>query len=93
MGTRSLHPSHYPHKAEREFAKWDAKVEKRWGHPDSDPANLCQWFDSLERRYRADKRLWELFVGADRSVPSTCLYNSFRRHLLRGDGVKLRADA
>lgn len=46
--------------AEREFAEWDAKAGKRWAHPDSDPANLCQWFDSLERRYRADKRLWEL---------------------------------
>ena len=41
----------------------------------------------------ADKRLWELFVGSDRSVRSNCLYNSYRRHLLRGDGVKVRANA
>ena len=79
--------------AEREFAEWDAKVTKKWAHPDADPANLCQWFDALERRYQADKRLWLLFVGADRSVRSNCLYNSFRRHLLRNDGTKLRADA
>ena len=77
--------------AEREFAEWDAKAGKRWAHPDSDPASLCQWFDSLERRHRADKRLWELFVGADRSVRSNCLYNSFRRMLLSGG--KLRANA
>jgi len=78
---------------EREFAEWDTKATKRWAHPDADPAHLCQWFDALERRYRADKRLWELFVGADRSVRSNCLYNSFRRLLLRGDGTKLRANA
>ena len=77
--------------AEREFAECDAKAGKRWAHPDSDSANLCQWFDSLERRYRADKRLWELFVGADRSVRSNRLYNSFRDLLLRGE--KLRANA
>src|SRR5271165_746680 len=65
--------------AEREFAEWDAKTTKKWAHPDADPANLCQWFDALERRYRADKRLWELFTGGDRSVRSNCLYNSFRR--------------
>lgn len=80
--------------AEREFAEWDAKPGKqRWAHPDADPANLCQWFDALERRYQADKKLWLMFVGADRSVRSNCLYNSFRRHLLRRDGTKLRADA
>ena len=77
--------------AEREFAEWDAKATKKWAHPDADPAHLCQWFDSLERRYRADKHLWELFVGADRSVRSNCLYNSFRRLLLSGG--KLRANA
>ncbi|MGB2635474.1 MAG: hypothetical protein WAM58_16205 [Candidatus Acidiferrum sp.] len=80
--------------AEREFAEWDAKPGKqRWAHPDADPANLCQWFDALERRYQADKKLWLMFVGADRSVRSNCLYNSFRRHLLRCDGTKLRANA
>jgi hypothetical protein len=79
--------------AEREFAEWDAKTTKKWAHPDADPAHLCHWFDSLERRYQADKKLWLMFVGADRSVRSNCLYNSFRRHLLRGDGTKLRANA
>lgn len=80
--------------AEREFAEWDAKPGKqRWAHPDADPAHLCQWFDALERRYQADKRLWELFTGGERSMRSNCLYNSFRRLLLRGDGTKLRANA
>ncbi len=79
--------------AEGEFAEWDAKATQKWAHPDADPAHLCHWFDSLERRYRADKRLWELFTGGDRSVRSNCLYNSFRRHLLRCDGTKLRANA
>ncbi len=79
--------------AEQEFAEWDAKATKKWAHPDDDPANLCQWFDSLERRYKADRNLWLLFTGGDRSVRSNCLYNSFRRHLLRRDGTKLRANA
>jgi hypothetical protein len=77
--------------AEREFTEWDAKATKKWAHPDADPANLCQWFDALERRYQADKRLWLLFVGADRSVRSNCLYNSFRRLLLSNG--KTRANA
>jgi hypothetical protein len=77
--------------AEGEFAEWDAKATQKWAHPDADPANLCHWFDSLERRYRADKRLWELFTGGDRSVRSNCLYNSFRRLLLSSG--KTRANA
>ncbi len=32
--------------AEGEFAEWDAKATQKWAHPDADPANLCQWFDS-----------------------------------------------
>jgi acyl transferase domain-containing protein len=79
--------------AEREFAEWDAKATQKWAHPDADPANLCHWFDSLERRYKADRNLWLLFTGGDRSMRSNCLYNSFRRHLLRRDGTKLRANA
>ena len=79
--------------AEREFAEWDAKATQKWAHPDADPANLCHWFDSLERRYKADRNLWLLFTGGDLSMRSNCLYNSFRRHLLRRDGTKLRANA
>lgn len=79
--------------AEGEFAEWDAKATQKWAHPDADPANLCYWFDSLERRYKADRNLWLLFTGGDRSMRSNCLYNSFRRHLLRRDGTKLRANA
>jgi hypothetical protein len=79
--------------AEGEFAEWDAKAAQKWAHPDADPANLCHWFDSLERRYKADRNLWLLFTGGDRSMRSNCLYNSFRRHLLRRDGTKLRANA
>jgi hypothetical protein len=79
--------------AEGEFAEWDAKATQKWAHPDADPANLCHWFDSLERRYKADRNLWLLFTGGDRSMRSNCLYNSFRRHLLRRDATKLRANA
>ncbi len=79
--------------AEGEFAEWDAKATQKWAHPDADPANLCHWFDSLERRYKADRNLWLLFTGGDRSMRSNCLYNSFRRHLLLRDGTKLRANA
>ena len=79
--------------AEGEFAEWDAKATQKWAHPDADPANLCHWFDSLERRYKADRNLWLLFTGGDRSMRSNCLYNSFRRHLLRRDSTKLRANA
>jgi hypothetical protein len=77
--------------AEREFAEWDAKATQKWAHPDADPANLCHWFDSLERRYKADRNLWLLFTGGDRSVRSNCLYNSFRRLLLSNG--KTRANA
>src|ERR1700721_2723017 len=78
--------------AEGEFAEWDSKATQKWAHPDADPANLCHWFDSLERRYKADRNLWLLFTGGDRSMRSNCLYNSFRRHLLPRDGTKLRAN-
>jgi hypothetical protein len=55
------------------------------------PDNLCEWFDSLEEQYQADKRLWLLFVGKDRSRRSNLMYCEYRDALL--SGRKLRADA
>jgi hypothetical protein len=77
--------------AEREWAKIDAKADRRWAHPASDPRDLCDWFDALERRYKAEKKLWLLFVGKDRSVRSNRMYLDFRRALLT-EG-RTRADA
>ena len=33
--------------AEREWAKIDARADRRWAHPGSDPKNVCDWFDAL----------------------------------------------
>ena len=46
------------------------------------PDNLCEWFDSLEAQYIADKRLWLLFVGKDRSRQSNLMYCQFRLDLM-----------
>ena len=42
-------------------------------------------------QYQADKRLWLLFVGADRSRRSNLMYCEYRKMLLFGG--KLRAHA
>jgi hypothetical protein len=55
------------------------------------PDNLCEWFDALEDRYEADKRLWLLFVEKDRSRRSNLMYCEYRGALL--SGKSLRADA
>lgn len=55
------------------------------------PDNLCEWFDALEEQYQADKRLWLLFVGKDRSRRSNLMYCEYRDALL--SGRKLRANA
>ena len=68
--------------AEREFAEWDAKATKKWAHPDADPANLCQWFDALERRYKADRLVATLHRGRPLRTSQLPL-QLFRRHLLR----------
>jgi len=77
--------------AERKWAKIDARATPRWAHAGSDPKNLCDWFDALERRFKAEKKLWLLFVGKDRSVRSNRVYLNFRRAILAGG--RTRADA
>jgi hypothetical protein len=67
-------------------------AEKRWAKPDADPErNVCAWFDALEARYQADKKLWLLFTAGDRSVRSNRMYLDFCRALLT-EG-RTRADA
>ena len=78
-------------KAERKFARLDARDKRGWAHPDSDPKDLCDWFDALDDRYKAENRLWMLFVGKDRSIRSNLMYLEFRRVLLAG--ARTRADA
>lgn len=73
--------------AAREFEKLDRIAKAQKGVPD----NLCAWFDALEEQYQADKRLWLLFVGADRSRRSNLMYCEYRKMLLFGG--KLRAHA
>ena len=75
-------------RAARNFEKLDRIAKAQKGVPD----NLCAWFDSLEAQYVADKRLWLLFVGADRSRRSNVMYCEYRRMLLLS-GEKLRANA
>lgn len=55
------------------------------------PENLVEWFDALEDRYVADKKLWELFTGADRSPRSNKMYNEFRLILLQGKTTRPNA--
>ena len=74
-------------RAGKKFEKLDRIAKEQHGIPD----NLCEWFDSLEAQYLADKRLWLLFVGADRSRRSNLMYCEYRKMLLSWG--KLRADA
>ena len=73
--------------AERSFEKIDRSAKAQLGIPD----NLCAWFDSLEERYEAEKRLWNLFTAGDRSPRTGRMYLQFREALLAGG--KVRADA
>jgi hypothetical protein len=74
-------------RAAKRFEKIDRIAKAHQGIPD----NLCAWFDALEQQYQADKRLWLLFVGADRSRRSNLMYCEYRKMLLSGE--KSRADA
>lgn len=74
-------------RAAKKFEKLDRIAKAQKGIPD----NLCAWFDALEEQYKSDKRLWLLFVGADRSRRSNLMYCEYRKMLLSGE--KLRADA
>ena len=86
---------------EREFAEacdalvaaekaW-AVIDKRAKAQDGIPDNLCEWFDMLEVRYQADKRLWILFTGEDRSRRSNLMYVEFSRALLSGKSIRTDA--
>jgi len=74
-------------RAAKRFEKIDRIAKAQQGIPD----NLCEWFDSMEAQYVADKRLWLLFVGADRSRRSNLMYCEYRKTLLAGKSS--RADA
>ncbi len=73
--------------AERKWEKIDARAKAEKGIAE----NLCEWFDALEARYQADKKLWLLFVGKDRSPKSNKMYCEYRKMLLSGG--KLRGNA
>ena len=74
-------------RAAKRFEKLDRVAKAQKGIPE----NLCAWFDALEEQYVTDKRLWLLFVGADRSRRSNVMYCEYRKMLLSGE--KLRANA
>jgi len=71
--------------AERKFDRLDGKVRT------DSSADVCDWFDALEERYRAEKRVWELFTAGERSRRMGKLYLKFRESLFSGQ--PLRADA
>jgi hypothetical protein len=71
--------------AERKFDKLDAKVRT------DSSADVCKWFDALEERYLAEKRVWQLFTAGERSRRMGMLYLRFRESLFTG--LPLRADA
>ena len=72
-------------KADRKFKKLDVKVKL---NPWTDAG---AWFDALEERYKAEKRVWEIFSAGDRSRQMGRLYLKFRESLFTG--LPLRADA
>jgi hypothetical protein len=72
--------------AEKHFKRMDAhplKVSKK-------EVNF-RWWTALEDLYAADKALWHLFCGPDKSPPSNAQYAQFRLRLVTG--VPVRADA
>ena len=71
--------------AERKFNKLDATVRT------DSSADVCKWFDLLEQRYLAEKRVWELFCAGERTRAMGKLYLKFRESLFTG--LPLRADA
>ena len=71
--------------AEKKFNKLDATVRT------NSSADVCKWFDALEERYLAEKRVWQLFTAGERSGRMGMLYLRFRESLFTG--LPLRADA
>ena len=72
--------------AEQHFKRMDAhplKVSKK-------EVNL-RWWEALESMYTADKALWHLFCGPDKSPRSNAEYAKFRLRLVTG--VPNRSDA
>src|SRR5277367_4428149 len=72
--------------AEQHFKRIDAhplKVSKK-------EVNY-QWWCALEAMYDADKALWHLFCGPDKSMASNMEYAKFRQRLI--SGVPNRPDA
>jgi hypothetical protein len=72
--------------AEQHFQRMDAhplKVSKK-------EVNL-RWWEALESMYTADKALWHLFCGPDKSPRSNAEYAKFRLRLVTG--VPNRSDA
>jgi hypothetical protein len=71
--------------AEKKFNKLDATVRT------NSSADVCKWFDALEERYLAEKRVWQLFTVGERSRRMGILYLRFRESLFTG--LPLQADA
>jgi hypothetical protein len=71
--------------AEKAFCKANATVRV------DSSADVCRWWDLLEARYETEKRVWQLFIGGDRSPRSGRMYLQFRETLLSGRST--RADA
>lgn len=73
-------------------------AEKKFRTLDSDPEVVTdklknlQWWNALEALYVADRRLWQLFTGEDRSVKSNQMYNAYRERLIWGKRL-YRTDA
>jgi len=72
-------------KAEKKFNKLNLTVRL---HVSTD---VCDWFDALEARYLAEKKVWELFTGGHRSPRMGRLYLEFRDSLIRGESLKPNA--
>jgi hypothetical protein len=71
--------------AEKAFCKANATVRVDVS------ADVCRWWDLLEARYKTEKKVWQLFIGGDRSPRTGRMYLQFRETLLSGRST--RADA
>jgi hypothetical protein len=72
--------------AVRDFVHAERKFKKLNDHPlnaSNKEINL-RWWDALEAMYTADKALWHLFCGPDKSMASNLAYGKFRKRLVTG---------
>jgi len=79
--------------AVREFVRAERKFKKLNDHPmnaSNKEINL-RWWDSMEAMYVADRALWELFCGPDKSLQSNMEYAKFRSRLLTAVPVQVDA--